>query len=342
MNILDYGYIPAPMTQGIPARVTAVHKDRLAVVSEYGEGYARVKGSAYYDGKESYPTAGDFVELEYIENGDSRILRTLPRRTYFARRSPDPTKGEQAVAANFDYVLILQSFNQDFSPNRLERYMTLAWESGAVPVVVLTKLDLVKNPWDLILKAELAAPGAAVHAVSAKTGEGLQALAPYLQPGKTLVFLGSSGVGKSSLVNALAGKEVMATGAIRENDGKGRHTTTHRQLIYMPGGYMIIDTPGMRELGMWDVSEGLEEAFPEIEPLLGRCRFRDCAHSSEPGCVVRAAIEAGELEEGRWLRYIQLKREAAAADIKADAMRRKAEFFRELAKSKRSRHKEVW
>lgn len=342
LNITDYGYIPTPLSQGIPARVTAVHKDRLAVVSEYGEGYARVKNASYYDGREAYPTVGDFVAMEYIPDGDSRILATLPRRTYFSRRSPNPTRGEQAVAANFDYVMIVQSLNQDFNPNRLERYMTLAWESGATPVVVLTKLDLVKDAWNQILRAELAAPGAAVHAVSARTGEGLEALAPYLQPGKTLVFLGSSGVGKSSLVNALAGEEIMSTGSIRESDGKGRHTTTHRQLIRLPAGFMIIDTPGMRELGMWDVSQGLEEAFPEVEALLGRCRFRDCTHTSEPGCAIRAAIEAGELAEDRWLRYSSLKQEAKAADTKAEIMERKTEFYRNVAKAKKNRRKEIW
>ncbi len=342
MNLTDYGYTPAALTQGIPARVTAVHKERFAIVSEYGEGFAKVKGSAYYDGKEPYPTAGDFVEIEYIENGDSRILRTLPRRTYFSRRSPDPTRGEQAVAANFDYVLILQSLNQNFNPNRLERYMALAWESGATPVVVLTKLDLAGNSLDQILQAELAAPGAAVYAVSAKTGKGLEQLVPYLAPGKTLVFLGSSGVGKSSLVNALAGTELMATGEIREADGRGRHTTTHRQLLKLPQGCMIIDTPGMRELGMWDASQGIDEAFPEVEGLLGRCKFRDCSHQREPGCAIRASIEAGDLEESRWLRYCRLKQESDASVTQAELLKRKADFFKSLSKSKRSKHKEVW
>ncbi len=342
MNVTEYGYIPAPLSQGQPARITAVHKDRFAIVTEWGEGYARVKGSAYYDGREPYPTVGDFVAIEHNPTGDSRILRTLPRRTWFSRRSPDPTRGEQAVAANFDYVLILQSLNQNFNPNRLERYMALAWESGAQPVVVLTKLDLVGNAFDQILRAELAAPGAAVHAVSTKTGEGLGALRPYLQPGKTLVFLGSSGVGKSSLVNALAGTELMATGAIREEDGRGRHTTTHRQLLMLPQGCMIIDTPGMRELGMWDAAAGIGEAFPEIEPLLGKCRFRDCAHGAEPGCAIRTAIDLGELEEARWLRYCQLQRESDASSTQAEILRKKADFFKSLAKSKRSKHKEVW
>ena len=339
LNITDYGYIPTPLSQGIPARVTAVHKDRLAVVSEYGEGYARVKNASYYDGREAYPTVGDFVAMEYIPDGDSRILATLPRRTYFSRRSPNPTRGEQAVAANFDYVMIVQSLHQDFNPNRLERYMTLAWESGATPVVVLTKLDLVKDAWNQILRAELAAPGAAVHAVSARTGEGLEALAPYLQPGKPLVFLGSSGVGKSRLVTALAGEEIKPVRAIREDDSKGRHTTTHRQLIRLESGAEIIDTPGMRELGMWEVDEGITGAFRDVEQYLGKCRFSDCRHENEPGCAIRAAIASGALDGARWESYRKLKEEAVDKD---EMLRRKHEWSKGVAKFTRSRNKEVW
>lgn len=332
----------SPLSQGIPARVTAVHRERLEVSCRHGRCWARVKSSEYCDGRETYPTVGDYVALEYLPQGDSRVLATLPRRTYFARRSPDPSQGAQAVAANFDYVLILQSLNQDFSPSRLERYLALAWESGAEPVVVLTKLDLTGDASRQLSLAQQAAPGVPVVAVSAKTGEGLKALGPYLQPGKTLVFLGSSGVGKSSLVNALAGQEVMATGGIREADGKGRHTTTHRQLLPMPGGYAIIDTPGMREIGLWAVEQGLDDAFPEVEALLGRCRFRDCTHGPEPGCAIQAAIRSGELEQARWLRYCRLKQEAKAADTKAELMKRKEDFYRHVAKEKKSRRKERW
>ena len=204
LNIYDYG--PVPNTEnrpGIPARVIAQHKERYEIVCEYGPGYARLKTKAYYAGNELFPTTGDYVMLNFIENGDSQILATLPRRTCFSRREPGPVPKEQAVAANFDYVFILQSMNRDFNLRRLERYLTLAWQSGATPVVLLTKADLAQEPESYLRQAEQAASSVNVHAISTVTGLGLDGLRPYLQPGKTLVFLGSSGVGKSSLVNAV-------------------------------------------------------------------------------------------------------------------------------------------
>ena len=189
----------------ITARVTAVHKDRFQLSCDRGEIYAQLKTKEYYKGTELFPTVGDHVTVQYIENGDSLILATLPRRSAFTRRAPGPVPRSQTVAANFDYVFILQSLNQDFNPKRLERYLTLAWESGAEPVILLTKADLAEDYWSYLTAAESVAMGAAVHVVSARTGQGLQRLNAYLQPGKTVVFLGSSGVGKSSLVNTLAG-----------------------------------------------------------------------------------------------------------------------------------------
>ena len=254
MQITDYGMIPNYENRaGIPARVTAVHKERYQIVCEHGETYARLKTREYYVDGEAFPTTGDFVMVEYVPDGDSRILSTLPRRTYFSRRDPDKGRGEQAVAANFDYVFLMQSLNLDFNPKRMERYLTLTWQSGAVPVVVLTKADLAEDYSGYLAEVERVAAGVDVHIVSARTGYGMAGLQQYLVPGKTVVFLGSSGVGKSSLVNALAGQEVMTAGEIREDDSKGRHTTTHRQLLRLDSGVMIIDTPGMRELGMWGV-----------------------------------------------------------------------------------------
>ena len=227
----------------------------------------------------------------------------------------------------------------DFNPKRLERYLTLAWQSGATPVILLTKADLVEDDWDYICRVERVAAGVNIHAVSAHTGYGLPRLNAYLQPGKTVVFLGSSGVGKSSLVNALAGEDIMAVNAIREDDSKGRHTTTHRQLILLKTGVMIIDTPGMRELGMWDVSEGLGEAFTDVEQFLGKCRFSDCKHETEPGCAIRAAIERGELDMQRWESYRKLKAEAVD---KEELLRRKNEWSKGVAKFSRQRKKEIW
>ena len=340
MNINDYGIVPNYENfSGTPARVTAVHKERYEIACEHGITHARLKTKEYFVDTQDFPTAGDFIMIQYIENGDSQIIATLPRRTYFSRREPGPVPRDQAVAANFDYVFIMQSLNMDFNPKRLERYLTLAWQSGATPVILLTKADLVEDYWDYLTQVERVAAGVNTHVVSAHTGYGLNRLNAYLQPGKTVVFLGSSGVGKSSLVNALAGEEIMAVSDIREDDSKGRHTTTHRQLIRLSSGVMIIDTPGMRELGMWDVSEGLTDAFSDVEAFVGRCRFSDCRHKTEPGCAIKAAIESGALDIARWESYCKLKEEAVD---KAEMLRRKNEWSKGVAKFTKNRNKEIW
>ncbi len=277
--------------------------------------------------------------INYIDNGDSQILATLPRHSCFSRREPGPIPREQAVAANFDYVFILQSLNLDFNPKRLERYLTLAWQSGATPVILLTKADLVEDYWPYLTRVEQVAAGANTHIISAHTGYGLNRLNAYLQPGKTVVFLGSSGVGKSSLVNALAGSEIMAVNTIRQQDSKGRHTTTHRQLISLSSGAMIIDTPGMRELGMWEISEGLENAFSDVEQYLGQCRFSNCRHDKEPGCAIKAAILSGDLDLSRWESYQKLQEEAVD---KAQLLLNKKQWSKNISKFTRQRNKEIW
>ena len=345
MNIKDYGfdyYFGTEDIGGTPARITAVNKGRFGIVSDFGEGYAVLKGREYYHEGESFPTVGDFVLIEYNKNGDSRIIKTLKRRTYFSRRDPDKGRGEQAVAANFDYVFIMQSLNHDFNPKRLERYLTAARQSKAEPVIVLTKADLTDDYLPYIIKASGAAEGVKLCIVSAKTGYGMDELLPYLQKGKTLVFLGSSGVGKSSLVNALAGEKIMDTNGIREDDSKGRHTTTHRQLIMLKNGVMIIDTPGMRELGMWDISEGLNEAFSDIEDLSKCCRFRDCRYENEPGCAVRQAIKSGELDERRFESFRKIKFEAKYSSDSAEYRRQKEQFFKTVTINERKKKKEVY
>ncbi len=339
LSVFDYG--PVPDTEGlpgVPARIIAQHKDRYEIVDPQGFAYARLKAGAYYAGNAVFPTVGDYVMVDDVPSGDSRILLTLPRRSFFARRASGTSPKEQAIAANFDYVFILQSMNRNFNLRRLERYLALAWQSGAAPVVVLTKADLAEDPAVYLSQAEGAAPGSAVHAVSARTGGGLDGLAPYLQPGKTLVFLGSSGVGKSSLVNALAGEEIMTTGSIREADGKGRHTTTRRQLVRLDSGVLIIDTPGMRELGMAEASDGLESTFTDVESFLGKCRFSDCRHEREPGCAIRAAIASGELDAARWESYRKLQAETLGRE---DMLRRKREWGKSVAKANRLRKKET-
>lgn len=345
MDLKKYGFLPEMLPEnaaGIPARITAVHKERYALVCQYGETYGRLKTKEYYDGFQEFPTTGDFVLINYIPNGDSQIIATLSRRTFFSRRDPTPGRGEQAVAANFDYVFIMQSLNQDFNEKRLERYLTLAWQSGATPVVILTKADLVDEAGEYIRDAERIAMGAEVYAVSSSSGYGLDKLSAFIKPGKTIVFLGSSGVGKSSLVNALAEEKIMEVNGIRESDSKGRHTTTRRQLIMLKNGAMIIDTPGMRELGMWDVADGLDEAFSDVMEFLGRCKFGDCRHKTEPGCAIKAAIDSGMLMQERWDSYCALKSEAKYSGDKASYLRQKQQWHKSIKKSEKLKKKEIW
>ncbi len=335
IDITKYGYDEAIYggTKENTARITAVHKERYEIVCARGKAFARLKSGIYFGGAdESFPATGDFVEIAYNESGDSIITKTLPRRSFFSRTDPSTAhQTEQAVAANFDYVFVMQSLNQDFNAKRLERYVTLAWQSGASPVILLTKSDLADDVTAYIAEVENTAAGVPVFAVSAKTLEGIESLNAYMKAGKTSVFLGSSGIGKSSLVNALAGEEIMSVNEIREDDSKGRHTTTHRQLI-MINESMIIDTPGMRELGMWDISIGLSEAFGDVESYLGRCRFSDCTHKSEPGCAVRAAIENGELPAERLESYEKLKKEARYSEDKIGYLRERQQLHKTISK----------
>ena len=339
MNITEYGFQPATMSEsgspGMPARVTAVHRGLFEIVCNAGAGVARLKAGNYRDSNALIPTVGDFVQIDWAADGESRILQTLPRRTCFTRRDPDG-KREQAVAANFDYVFILQAMGHDLNPSRLERYLTMAWQSGAVPAVLLNKADEVDDCAALIRAAKRVAAGAGVFAISARTGQGLDQLESFLRPGKTLVLLGSSGVGKSTLINRLAGAVLAQTGYIRQKDGRGRHTTTARRLYRTEGGVMIIDTPGMRELGLWEADTGLEKNFADVEQYLGHCKFSDCRHQGEPGCAVAAAIRSGQLTPERWESYQKLCAESGFSADKVDYLRQKRRRNREIARSRRA------
>ena len=265
----------------------------------------------------------------------------LPRRSKFSRADFSGHKAgyaktiiEQVVAVNFDYVFILTSLNRDFRVNRILRYLTQTRTSGGEAVVLLTKADLCEDFSLQINEVKKAAPDVAVHAISSHTGFGIEALSAYLQPGKTVVFLGMSGVGKSSLLNALANEKLMEVRETRKEDAsKGAHTTTHRQLFMLPSGAMVIDTPGMREIGLYDAEESISVGFSDVEELFTQCRFRDCGHNNEPGCAVQAAISAGLLPQSRWEQYLTQKREDRYMDDKTAFMRERTDMHKSWAKS---------
>lgn len=328
IDLKQYGYseVEAPPGGSIPGRVTELQRDRYTVITELGEVTAVLKGSFYHnaDSREALPCVGDYVWLRFNDSGVSQITQVLPRRTKFSRADYSGhaaayarTVLEQVAAVNFDYVFVVSSLNMDFNVNRILRYLTQARQSGGQPVVVLTKADLAADVDTSLTEVQLVAPDVPVHAVSSHTGSGLDALHPYLQPGKTIVFLGMSGVGKSSLLNALMNRDVMKVSAIREEDSRGRHTTTHRQLFMLPSGAMVIDTPGMRELGLFDADEGISAGFGDVEALFTQCRFHDCRHQSEPGCAVQAALAGGSLARERWDAYLGQKRESKFVEDKA-------------------------
>jgi ribosome biogenesis GTPase / thiamine phosphate phosphatase len=313
----------------VPGRVAV--QERGAVVLFTTEGTLPAVGSA---------VAGDWVAFQTVPGEARGIVRAvLPRRTRFARKEPWLTE-EQVVAANVDTVFLVTDCGRDFKPRRLERYLTATWDSGADPVIVLTKSDLADEVWETVAQAEAVAFGVRVHAVSSVTGEGLDELDEHLVPGRTVALLGSSGVGKSTLANRLLGEELLATAEIR-SDGRGRHTTTHRELVRLPGGALLLDTPGMRELQLWADESALEETFADVAALAEQCRFTDCAHTSEPGCAVRAALADGSLPEVRWESYRKLQRELRALAVKQDA-RLRSEARKERRRFARSRRRTKW
>lgn len=302
-----------------PARVTVGRNDRFGVVLADSEDEAFVSPALRRSAASAaeLPCVGDWVGVAPDGPGGALTIHLiLPRRTRVSRRSAGREVTEQVLAANVDDLLILASLDREFNPRRIERYLILAAESGARPHIVLNKIDLCEHPELEIERAREVAAGAPVWAVSALDGSGLDELSALLKPGRTLALLGSSGVGKSTLLNHWMGRERQATGATRQVDGRGRHTTSHRELVRLPGGALLLDTPGLREIQIWAEAGSVDSVFPEIEALAPKCRYRDCTHTSEPGCAVLAGVEAGEIEADRLDQFRRLRGEQALLDSK--------------------------
>ena len=293
------------------ARVTAVFTDRCRVQTEWGEKEARISGKMIFENlyAAKNPAVGDWVAIEYNEQGPSVIKDVLPRRSCLQRQEADGVEA-QVIGANVDLCILVQSVIGDFNVARLDRYIAMVWDAGSIPMVVLSKTDLVaeEEVREKTTTLEEAFPGVDILSVSAVTRTGIDALSSYLKPSKTYMVLGSSGVGKSTLLNLLMGEEIMKTAEVREDDQKGRHTTTHRQMFTLKNGALYIDTPGMREVGLFSY-ERLDQAFKDVETLAKHCRFTDCKHEQEPGCAVGEAIKTNRLSQDRWESYIKLKTE---------------------------------
>lgn len=312
-----------PYYEKLKLKCQWLHKEKLGRISEVQKSSytiqfweeqlpAKLKGN-FYQGNQKFPVVGDYVTFEYNPNGDSRILELCERRSILKRPFPRDhavkKAQEQEMVANVDYVFIVTSLNHDFSVNRVLRYAAMTKQGGAESVIILSKADLCENADELVKEIKAAVSNIRIYVISAVEGTGLDELKTYMKPGKTIALMGSSGVGKSTLMNELVGKDVMETNGIREKDSKGRHTTTYRQMFTLESGVTIIDTPGMRELGMSNVQEGIEKTFADIIEFAGMCRFHNCQHISEPGCAVKKAVEEGKLSEKRLKQFMRLQKE---------------------------------
>jgi ribosome biogenesis GTPase len=325
----------------VPARVVGGHSRLLQVRTGDGEALATVAGSLRHQarGAEDLPTVGDWVALRPREAGHRAVVEAvMPRRTAFVRRAAGDRSAAQVLAANVDTVFLVMGLDGDFNPRRLERALVLAWESGAAPVVLLNKTDVCEDLAARRAEIEAVAGGVPVLAIAAKPGEGLGALSPWLGPGRTVALLGSSGVGKSTIVNRLLGREKQKTREVRASDDRGRHTTTHRELVVLPGGALLLDTPGLREIQLWSDGTGLEAAFDDVQGFAATCRFTDCTHGSEPGCAVRAAVGEGRLDPARLASFHKLQAELRALEAREDPFKRREERSRWKAIHKSLRH----
>ncbi|WP_176400087.1 ribosome small subunit-dependent GTPase A [Ureibacillus sinduriensis] len=328
----------------VPARVGLEHKHAYRVISEHGEWLAAVSGLYAYEAidRAEYPAVGDWVLVEKMDGENRAIIHKLfKRKSQFSRKIAGREVEEQLVATNVDFVLLVMSLNADFNIRRLERYLVAAWDSGATPVIVLTKADLCEDVDRYLKEVQAAAIGVDIFVTSSYTGEGIEQIRALFKEGITGALLGSSGAGKSTLTNALYGDALMDVSDIREDDAKGRHTTTHRELVLLPGGGCLIDTPGMRELQLWDQGDSLAASFRDIEEWASACRYRDCTHKSEPGCAVNAAVDNGELEFSRLQSYFKLQKELAFLERKTNVQAKLAEQrrWKQLSKDHKKKYK---
>jgi ribosome biogenesis GTPase len=295
-----------------PARVAVEDKHQFVVLGEDGELAGQVAGKLLHEtsSRASLPKVGDWVAVSVSQDeAKAMIHAVLPRRTKLVRKVSGRDIEEQVLAANIDIAFVVEAIDQTFNKRRLERFLVMALEGGARPVVVLNKADLCRDPDAMVAEAKAAASAAPVLEVSARTGRGLNRLRECVRPAETSVFVGPSGVGKSSLINRLYGEEIQATIEVRESDAKGRHTTTWRELILLPNGGLVIDTPGLREFQMWVAGSGITQTFPEIDELAVRCHFRNCSHTVERRCAVQDAVDSGNLSRERYESYLKLRRE---------------------------------
>ncbi|HYP28421.1 MAG TPA: ribosome small subunit-dependent GTPase A [Blastocatellia bacterium] len=304
-----------------PARVALQHNHIYRLYSERGELDATTTGKMRHEAvtQSELPAVGDWVAMRFrAEEGKATIHHVLPRKSRFIRKAAGQRSEEQIVGANIDTIFLVTALNNDYNVRRIERYLAAAWESGAEPVIILSKADLCADVGEKVEEVQAVAYGVPIHVISSKANQGLEPLDSYFSAGRTVALLGSSGVGKSTLINRLVGSDVQKVKEVREHDDRGRHATTNRELILLPQGGLVLDTPGMRELHLWDAESGVQGVFEDIESLAESCRFRDCSHENEPGCAVREALSEGSLDEARLENYRKLQQEMEFLELKRE------------------------